>query len=350
MKELGRNVIVSMICILMTVVPIVQALPSSEIIDKNEQTVPIDYPHISDITLKDDGFHKTDQFFHIESWYYDAVFDNNYSCAIVITVMQKGEVGAVLTGLYLYHQTNLIMHRREWHRFNQCYILEDTPYLQIGNTTVISGDIDPETNIWYYDISMETQNIGINLHFQNLTQGWKMNICGGWWLVIPHSVVTGTINYNGTTIPVSGEGYHDHNWFYISTPFMQRGWHYCSIVGDSHCITFARVCKSLFNKELYAVFTTKNEKPVLIDQNDVSVSISKYLFSHGKLIPKTFTIQINSDQIQAEVNLEAVNQHHVKLPFLNYWRCHLTITGNITYNGVTENVDRIVISEVMRFF
>ena len=183
-----------------------------------------------------------------------------------------------------------------------------------------------------------------------MTPGWKTNITGGWWLVSPRLNVTGYMILEGENISVSGEGYHDHNWFYIYTPLMQKGWHFGNIVGDSLGITWANIMENRFNAESIVVLNQKNGKPIEIDPEDVKITVVEYTFSHGKRIPKKFTLEIENERLHVDVSIETLNTNHVKLPLLNYWRYHLRIVGTITLDSVTENIDNIGLSELMRFF
>jgi len=38
-----------------------------------------------DIALQDDALHKKESFGHVETWYYGALFDNNYSICLLYT-------------------------------------------------------------------------------------------------------------------------------------------------------------------------------------------------------------------------------------------------------------------------
>ena len=71
---------------------------------------------------------------------------------------------------------------------------------------------------------------------------------------------------------------------------------------------------------------------------------------HGRIITKILSFKIENDWLKVDVRMETVNVHHVKLPFVNYWRYHLRIVGTITYNQVREEIDTVELSELMRFF
>jgi hypothetical protein len=304
---------------------------------------------LQNITLTDDAFHNTTTFFHIESWYFDAVFDQNYSMAVIVTILQRNTIGFVLTGLYLYKDTSLMASPRKMVAFKQCFASEEQPLLKLGNSTIITGSIN-ESAVWTYHVSLEMDGQGADLEFVNITEGWKTDIRGGWWLAIPNLRVTGHIKLNGETIPVSGEGYHDHNWFYLYAPLIQKGWQFINAPGDDLGITMVKVMKNRFVGEPMTIVNQIDENPWLIPSDEVHFLVTDYMVDHGRFIPKNFSLQVSTDQVKVDLKMETRNVHYVKLPFLNYWRYHLRITGNITVGSVTENVDTIRISELLRFF
>jgi len=306
--------------------------------------------NIKNITLEDDAFHKTDKFLHIETWYFDAVFTNNYSMAVIISVFQRGDIGFVLSGLYIYKDTELIYRPRTIHRIIKLSASEEKLDMKIYDETIMKCSVNNDTGIWKYQVIQDFKDVSINLNFENMTAGWKTNITGGWWLVSPRLNVTGNIILEGKNISVSGEGYHDHNWFYLFTPFIQKGWHFGNIAGGSMGVTWAYIIKNRFNTESIVVLNQKNKDPIEIDPEDVKITALEYTFSHGKRIPKKFILEIENKRLQVDVSIETLNTNHVRLPFLNYWRYHLRNIGTIKLDSVTENINNIGLSELMRFF
>lgn len=305
---------------------------------------------LTNITLKDDAFHKTYNFFHIETWYFDAIFDNNYSMALCVTVIQRGSFAIAATALNLYEDTNWIKHKGKLNPFRRFSGSEEKPILKICNKTIITGDIDKVTNSWIYNVSLATDKQAVDLHYTSVTKGWKVDIRGGWWLAIPRLNVTGTISLNGKEITVSGEGYHDHNWFHTYTPLIQKGWHFGRIAGDTLCVTWAKVMKTRFKGEIIAILNQGQTAPLMLNPNDFKITITEYMYDHGRFIPKNFSIEIKNDRLFVDVKMETLNVRHFRRLFLNYWRYHVRAVGTITLDGFTEKIDNIEISELMKFF
>jgi len=305
---------------------------------------------LENITLQDDAFHKTYDFFHIETWYFDGVFDNNYSMVFVITVVQKGNRGFVLISFSLYQDSDLIVFSREMSLLRHLSISENKPFLKLCNIFNLTGDVDYVTNNWVYDFLLEIDELVVNLHFVNITKGWKTDIRGGWWLVVPSLNVTGWILLNGENISIFGNGFHDHNWFYIFTPFIQKGWHYVSLEGNLLGITWAKVMKNRFTGEVIAVLNQKDMNPLLINPDEVTLLINEYMFTHGRLIPKNYSLKIENERLLVDVRMETLNIHYIKLPLMNYWRYHIRVKGIISLDQISEEVNTVKISELMKFF
>ena len=54
-----------------------------------------------DITIQDDAIHKKN-FGHVETWYYDAMFENNYSMVSLTNIIHFKKLSRIITGLYIY--------------------------------------------------------------------------------------------------------------------------------------------------------------------------------------------------------------------------------------------------------
>jgi hypothetical protein len=345
MKVKILAILIILVLLLVNIVGSTSYVKTSKIEIKN-----IGNESIQDIRFEDNAFHKTDKNFHIETWYFDAVFTNNYSMSIIISVLQKGDFGFVLSGLYIYKDTELIYRPRTLHRLKQLSASEEKLDMKISDETIIKCSINKDTGSWTYHVQGMFDDVSVDLKFVNMTAGWKTNITGGWWLVSPTLNVTGFMILEGENISVSGEGYHDHNWFYLFTPLMQKGWHFGNIAGETLGVTWAYIVKDRFNVESIGVLNQKNEKPIEINPEDVKITVTEYAVSNRRRIPKKVTLEIENERLHVDISMETLNTNHVRLPILNYWRYHLRIVGTITLDSVTENIDNIGISEFMRFF
>jgi len=77
-------------------------------------------------------------------------------------------------------------------------------------------------------------NVGVELTYRRKLPGWKWTADGllkndaegkqGWTNALPRASVTGKLFIDGQTIPVKGEGYHDHNWGDVEMSHSFAGW------------------------------------------------------------------------------------------------------------------------------
>ena len=305
---------------------------------------------IEEITLEDDAFHETNDFYHAETWYFDAVFTNEYSMATISTIVQKGDAGEVLTGLYIYKNTDLIYRPRTICGLDETTYSTEQLDMTIADETIMKCDVDPSTGQWNYYVYEKFDDVELELSFTNMAPGFRTDITGGWWLVQPRLEVHGWIKLEGELINVVGEGYHDHNWFLASTPFIQEGWHFGNIAGDDLGLTWANVMKNNNPEDSIFVINQKGKKPIQIHADDVKITIDEYMWNEGIKTPKDLTLEVNTNDVQVFVRMKTLNTNHVALPLLNYWRYHLKLEGYITVGDTTEQIDTVGISELMKFY
>ena len=302
-----------------------------------------------DIVLRDDALHKTGIFGHVETWYYDAIFDNNYSMVKLVSLFHINNVGFVLTGLFIYKDTILVKGLRRKFPYKCFSGSEEEPLIKINNQQIIKGHIDRSTKRWIYHISKADDKLGIDLEFIKTTKAWKGKTFLGNWLVIPRFTVNGTIFLDGNVINVSGEGYHDHNIYPIYAPFINKGYHFGKIPVDSMIVIWARVMKNRDTEELIVVLN-KDQDYILIDPRDVHFTVEAQIKNHGKLMPTTCRLNVQNYLMNADIKIEPVNFHHIGVLAANYWRYHVRNIGKIQVDSVTKKIDTIEITEYLKFF
>lgn len=302
-------------------------------------------PH--DITLRDDAMHNI-KGFHIETFYFDAMFDNLYSIASTVNVITVGCFRLVLTGMFIYKDSKLIRSRREKILYHHLVGSEQYPYISIHNRDIIRLLTNKNTRPWVYAISMGDNQEGFDLRFLQKTSAWNGKTSLGDWLVLPRFEVQGALHLDGQTIPVQGRGYHDHNIFPFLAPFKIGGWHFGKIVVDAVTIAWARIIKRNSNEQLIAVVNT-GQTYMNIPPNDICYTIQKQIRSSGKLIPETYRLTIQSDSLSLDVSMKTLDSHLIRMPLFHYWRSHVHIKGTLQIGSRTKNIDDIEITELLQF-
>ena len=302
-----------------------------------------------DIVLRDDALHRKGNFGHVETWYYDALFDNNYSMVMLVNVFHMAKFGIVLTRLFIYKDKKLAGDLRGRIPYKRFYGSEEEPLIKLNDQQIIRGHIDRSTKTWKYQISMGNYKQGIDLELIKTTKAWKGKTFLGDWLVIPRFKVKGVIFLDGERISVSGEGYHDHNNYPVYAPLVNRGYYFGKIPFDSMNITWAKVMKSRSNKQLLIVLN-KDDEYISINNEDICFTVEKQVEDHGKLIPKIWRLNVENAFLNLDVRIESLHFHYISFPSVNYWRHHVRNIGEIKIDSFSKRIDTIGISEYLKFF
>ncbi len=291
-----------------------------------------------DITLQDDAFH-ADLPLHIETWYFEAIFESNESMVFMITSLGSESKGILMIGVHFYENGKIVYEKRDM--YTSFYLSSETPYIVAEGNEIMKGFLNEEGKICY-NISYTTSSISFNLYFENTTKGWKSN---DGWLAIPNMRVEGNILINGKEKNVNGKGYHDHNIFFLLSPFVKRGYMDGKIMMSNFSVVWAKLMKNVFMQEDFVIFS--NSSYNLIE--NVSIICYDYEINHGKLIPTSFHISAANENVVINISLRAISVHFIRLPLLHYWRYHVHATGKIKMEGGTIEVDTFDIMEYMLF-
>ena len=167
-----------------------------------------------EFTPRDDGIHPSASPGWWEWWYFDADLDNGYTVAGTFhfgSPRPPASPDARFIEIALFDpEGNMRLVRRRYPK-EECSALEDTCRVAIG-PNVYEGEIPR------YHVSFSEGDLGCDLVYDSLVQpygpvetGW-----GGttmyWAASASRSEIVGTITWDGRTMEVSGQGYHDHNW------------------------------------------------------------------------------------------------------------------------------------------
>ena len=300
------------------------------------------------IILDDDAVHEPKIFGNVETWYYDAIFDNNYSMACVVNFIQFLKIGVILTGLFIYKDTQLIRWVRD--RTTTTYFngSRERPYIIIGERKIIDGEIAQDSKKWTYHIAMGDEKNNVNLCFIKKMDGWKGNHFLGDWLAVPSLDVQGNIHIDGKEIPVTGHGYHDHNNYPLLTPFFNRGANFGKIAAGSINVVWAQVIRNK-NKTENIVMINTAETFQSIQSKDIKLSVEEYVQEHRKIIPTKYLLQVETQDIDINVQIQSKNYHYITIPTVKYWRHHARNSGEIRFGTQLEKVNDISIIDQLSF-
>ena len=167
-----------------------------------------------EFTPRDDGIHRSDSPGRWEWWYFDADLDNGYTVAGTFhfgSPRPPAYPDARFLEIALYDpEGNRRMIRKRYPK-DQCSALEETCKVVIG-PNVFEGEI------LKYHLYFSEGEVGADLTYESMVQGYGPVETGWggstmWWAAsASRSKVSGTLTWDGQTMGVKGEGYHDHNW------------------------------------------------------------------------------------------------------------------------------------------
>ena len=285
-----------------------------------------------DIELEDDAFHRSRGLHFNEWWYFDASFDNGFCVQISIRALNVLNRALFMTGINVYKDGDVVSSSNQRYFKNQIFASTTEPLIQINGKEVMKGYIDENTGDWTYLLNLETKDISVDFTFVGTTKGWKGLTPGiGWWaVVLPRADVTGTLTMNGIEMDASGTGYHDHNWEVKATAGVNFGWYWGKIDTSTYTITWADVKMTRISEDPFIVINKKDGEYISIPSNSIKLVPNDLRFSNGKIIPNSFTLQINYKNIHLNVNMEVTGLHHFRrFGFINYWRYHMHCSGYI---------------------
>ena len=300
------------------------------------------------IVLKDDAFHNAKFFGNVETWYYDAIFDNKYSVVCLVNAIQFLKAGIILTGLFIYKDAKLIRSIRDRTLLRHFYGSTERPYIVIKDKEIINGDIKRDSKDWVYHILMGDKKNNVNLSFVKKMEPWKGNHFLGNWLVVPSLEVNGNIFVDGEEINVAGHGYHDHNNYPLFAPFFSKGANFGKISAGPINIVWAQVIGNK-NKIENIVVINKDEKFQSIPSKDIRLSVEDSIKEHGKIVPTKYLLNIEKQDMYINVEIESMNYHYVTIPSVKYWRHHARNTGEIRFQSISKKIHDVSIIDQLSF-
>ena len=285
-----------------------------------------------------------------EWWYFDAVFDNNYSVEFSINHACIKGIGMVMPLLNIYKDGELLVNIKKPLLSNEFIASKDEPLIILSGQQIIQGHVDKSGN-WIFDISLQMEDCAINLRFASITQGWKSKILDMWWwgIIQPNAYVNGTIRVHNETIPVKGTGYQEHVW--DGTIPIVWGWFWGKFVGENISIIWTDIFKNPWTQYVMMVLNQKNGGYTNIPYEKIQFSMTNYTLNDGWLIPTSFLFKVEDEPTQIDIKADTINVvHQTSLGTFNYWRYHVHVKGTITFNSTTENIDNVQIMDLTRFW
>jgi len=308
----------------------------------------------TDIVPKDDAYHPSKNPISEEWWYFDAIFDNDYSLHSDFTMFTKNGRFAS-SAIEIYKNGELETQAIKRHLLKPFKISTDFPGVKLYDDKIISFDFErfKEMNEWVYNFSQKLDDFEINLNFVGTTKGWKIVTDDlSWTVAQPKAKVSGEIITDGKKMKVNGIGYHDHNWNSTFLTFFKIfGWYWGKITSKTYNVTWANLMKNKIQGQLFAILNKDLQGFYSVNPENISLKFDKFIRDHGRKIPTILNLKINdivkNIPISVDVSMEIKNIHFKSLLLVPYWRYHIKTNGYISMDSHEEQVNE---THIMEFF
>ncbi|MBN1376099.1 MAG: hypothetical protein JXA01_08095 [Dehalococcoidia bacterium] len=183
-----------------------------------------------------------------EWWYMDASFDNGYSFVTSWQIIHA-KVNDKLSDIRV---IQFAIYDPQGNKTTRLpFFNEDNSSSSKTSCDVVMGSNHIKGTYPKYEVEFLEKDAGCKLTFENLTQGFRNVPDGvtyfsreperymGWAIAQPKAKVTGVLILDGKEIPVSGTGYHDHNWGNTMLNDIYNFWHWGRIMTGDYTIVYS---------------------------------------------------------------------------------------------------------------
>ncbi|GAP00285.1 lipocalin-like domain-containing protein [Fructobacillus ficulneus] len=253
----------------------------------------------SKVEAWEDGIRNNDGPGNNEVWYFDADFDDGSK---VVVGFRPKTAGAMMeTGFE--PNLNLAITRPNGET------TQEFSFASMENSSMSKEKCDVHFGPDYctgdfkeYDVHIEsTEGIACDLHYRALVEPFRQGTSGIALgandeyfytdLSVPKCEVTGTLTYDGKTVDVHGQGYHDHQWMNISPMQAFHHWLWGRMYTDKYVVyiyDFVATERFGFTRlPFFMIADNETGKVVFTTDGRVDLETELAETSVGKEFPKT---------------------------------------------------------------
>ena len=224
---------------------------------------------------KDDARHPFEGDKYYEWWYFDAQFDNGYSCVITFhyrLVFMEPHFPALQMHIYAPDGKGYVGFKSY-----DAQLVSASP----DHCDVKMGESHVRQENGVYKVLARTRKAGAELTFRNILPGWKPDGTGslydkggiwqGWVVPVPRGEVEGTLYFGDQAVKVKGNrGYHDHNWGNAAMHDVFSGWYWGRLYDDKYTVIYGWVYPMKAGDPMSAkLYVARENKPILATRNFV---------------------------------------------------------------------------------
>ena len=300
-----------------------------------------------DTSPRDDAYHGPYHIPTTEWWYFDAIFENNYSLHIGIRTFSRWGFGFAMSCMEIYKEGKLISKSSRILPFSSLHISKDFPSITLLDKPIMVFDVQEykSSGKWKYHIEMEFDSCKARLDFTGETRGWKIETpAESWCVALPRARVEGNLQFDDKSMDVKGIGYHDHNWNYSLLTVMRygKGWFWGRINSENFTIVWASIIKD--GRDNIAI-VNKKEGDYLCAK-EVKFEIKKFKDN----LPSAFHLRFKGKGVEGDISLFSKEMHREKVVLLlPYCRYHAESEGFIRVDSIEERTRGLHIMEFLSF-
>ncbi|MBN1375350.1 MAG: hypothetical protein JXA01_04270 [Dehalococcoidia bacterium] len=274
----------------------------------------------------DDALHDAPEVIY-EWWYMDAVFDNGYSVGMSWQISDPKFVGddgpTRLAQFAIYDPSG---------KKTSADAVFAPEEVKASKTScdVTMGSNYLKGSIPVYNVEFHNGDLGCKLTFENMAEGFRSPPDGvayftknpdryiGWVIAQPRAKVTGTLFFNGKEIPVSGVGYHDHNWGNIALSDMYNYWYWGRIFLPEYSFIYSvgEMRDYLGKKPSSVILVYQGEKLVDVT-TDITAEGSDFILDKltGAEYPQELVLNVNGKQCSGTISHKLNHLVEAALPW-----------------------------------
>jgi hypothetical protein len=240
---------------------------------------------IEPLQPSDDGLH-LDRPGMYEWWYFDAHLDTGHILVVFFHASNPnpGLEGKTGIEIVLLRPDGQRLQRFIPYPKSQFAAARDKPEVTIGGNTLRVEQRAGELPVYHIDV--KENGLGCHLTYTAEVQGWKpgtgLSHFGnlgffGWVIPFARAAVAGTITDGDQTLPVSGVGYHDHNWLNFPFQTIINYWMWGRIYSEHYTVAYAFIqCNAKAGHHTVKVL-------MLAEGQDVRLSTGEFEFRQDNL-------------------------------------------------------------------
>ncbi|MGR5147288.1 lipocalin-like domain-containing protein [Photobacterium alginatilyticum] len=151
----------------------------------------------------------------------------------------------------------------------------------------------------------------------------------------PFLSLNGTLELDGKTYKVKGDGWYDREWSSEGLSQKQNGWDWFSVhLDDGSALMVSQVREEGGKPYFFGSLSWPDGKTIVLQPEDILLKPKSYVKHQGRQFPLQWRIEVPTQQIQLEVDVVRKEQW---LPFIfSYWEGPIRVKGSHSGQGFME--------------